>query len=538
MQRWIAFPGLFLVLLATARGEMRVSVLTETVGRHEVFEIEIIHDDAAYANPWLEVSVSALFSPARGETYAVDGFYYDVNRWRVRFAPLSEGPWHWVVRLTAPGGEWTAEGRFLCTPSSHRGFLRRHPANPFRLVYADGTLFPGIGIGDCIRDVNGSGDPLDDWGFDGAFRGRDNPGVPEYGWVVDLPVYLAAYGRRGAGFNLFRWSVDNCSFRLWDTISPAGNRYLVQEGLWGDRLVSALRAHGFAIWMTVFGFSAPLPNAAENPEEQEAIRHYLRYVVGRYGPYVDIWELLNEANVSDEWIAFVARALREIDPFDRLISTSWERPEHPLIEINAPHLYVREPEVESDTLIAQAIARHKRYGKPVVFAEQGNAGQNWDTRSFLRLRLRSWTAFFEEGILIFWNSSFAKDYRAPVAANIYLGPQERQTVRVLQDFAGEIDADATRFAPEVAPRERVRGYGLVSPKVVAVYFHHFASHDEPVSATVSLSLPRTGTARWVVPEDGRIAGAIPIGSGQQTLVTPPFVVDLALLIRLEPDTIP
>ena len=49
--------------------------------------------------------------------------------------------------------------------------MRRHPTNPFRMVYEDGTLFPGIGIGDCVNDWNGSGSPFDDdFGLDGGQR--------------------------------------------------------------------------------------------------------------------------------------------------------------------------------------------------------------------------------------------------------------------------------------------------------------------------------------------------------------------------------
>jgi len=49
------------------------------------------------------------------------------------------------------------------------GPVRRHPGNPFRMVFADGSLYQAIGIGDCINNSQ-DGSQLR-WGFDGDLRG-------------------------------------------------------------------------------------------------------------------------------------------------------------------------------------------------------------------------------------------------------------------------------------------------------------------------------------------------------------------------------
>jgi len=504
-----------------------MTVNADAVERYGVYELTLQHEDSPYANPWEDVALSAQFASPEGKTFAVDGFYYGEDQWKVRFSPPVEGPWVWNLTLTTPTSTFNESGSFNVESSPWPGWVRLHPSNPFRLVFDDGSLFNAIGVGDCILDTDQSGSPLDNWGFDGGLRPR---GAHDPGSSVDMPIYMAAYGAGGAGFNLFRWSVDNCAFKLWETLSTDGNRYLVQEGLWGDQLVQALQGSGFRIWMTVFGFEPPFPQAAENPQQQEAIERYLRYVMARYGAYVDIWELMNEAEVPDAWIAFAGDFLRSIDPYGHLITTSWERPQLPQIQINAPHWYERESERESDLRTAERIAQAKHWGKPVAFGEQGNAVQNWDERSALRMRLRSWTAFFEEGVLIFWNSSFAKDYLNEAAANLYIGPEERGYIRVLQDFTAGANAQLERFELRPASHE-VRAYGLRSPRLILGYFHHFSDHDTPASTPVTLEVLAKSTLSWIDPATGNVLQSVPIGLGAQTLKTPDFIVDLALKIQ-------
>lgn len=531
-----AHPGQFPTTHPWHSGDTRLSASVpalaanaDAVERYGLYELSLQLEDSAYANPWEQVALSAQFVGPDGQTFAVDGFYDGADQWKVRFSPPTDGSWTWTLTLAAPTNEDHAAGAFSVAPSPRPGWVRLHPTNPFRLAFEDGSLFNAIGIGDCILDTDDNGNPLDNWGFDGDFRPR---GGHDAGSSVDLSTYLAAYGAGGAGFNLFRWSVDNCAFKLWDTISTSGNRYLVQEGLWGDQLVQALRDNGFRIWMTVFGFKPPFPEAAENPQQQDAIRRYLRYVVARYGAYVDVWELMNEAQVPDGWITFAGDFLRSIDPYGHPITTSWERPQLPQIQINAPHWYERESELESDLRTAQRIGQAKHWGKPVVFGEQGNVVQNWDERSGLRMRLRSWTAFFEEGVLIFWNSSFAKDYHNDAAANLYIGPEERGYVRVLRDFTAGSDAQLERFELRVSSRN-VRAYGLRSPGLILGYFHHFSDHDTAVGTSATLEVSAPGTLRWIDPATGNVVQSSSIGSGLQTLKTPDFVVDLALKIQLD-----
>ena len=148
------------------------------------------------------------------------------------------------------------------------------------------------------------------------------------------------------------------------------------------------------------------------------------------------------------------------------------------------------------------------------------------------MRLRAWTAFFGEGSLIFWNTSSTKDYRA-ASGNIYLGPEERGYLRVLQNFTSGFDARA-RIAPVVlSPTGALRGYALSGPSQYAAYLHAFRDHQSATNgASLTINISRPGTATWISPATGKVLSRMVLGRpGAWTLRVPSFVTDVALKIR-------
>src|SRR5262249_36567467 len=258
---------------STARQESTIAVKVEQddVPKYRVAELTITYSGPAYPNPWEGPQIVATFTSPANHQIQVGGFYYSANQWKVRLAPDEPGTWSWSLEWRDSLNTQQASGLFRCIPSSEHGFVRHHSTNPFRFVFEDGSLYPAIGLTDCLRDTNGDGSPLDDFGLDGGFR---PPGDHSAGHLTDMATYLDAYS--AAGFNLFRWSVDNCSFKLWDSLDPAGNRYGETEGKFGDDLVSALRARGFRVFMTIFHipvFSGDSNDAAK----MAAVKRYVKY---------------------------------------------------------------------------------------------------------------------------------------------------------------------------------------------------------------------------------------------------------------------
>jgi hypothetical protein len=177
--------------------------------------------------------------------------------------------------------------------------------------------------------------------------------------------------------------------------------------------------------------------------------------------------------------------------------------------------------------------------------EQGNSGMNWDPSSAVRMRIRSWTALFQEISLIFWNTSWSKDgmfggrYTPGEGANIYLGPEERKYIQVLQAYASQLDANVRMVPVSITSPGLVRGYGLFSKDVGAVYLQHADNHKTPAQGVrLNVDCSSMSHARligeWIDPATGSVLSRVNILPRQLTLSVPSFNVDIALLVVPQP----
>lgn len=486
-----------------------------------VFEQSLSWDSTHYSNPWEQATVGARLTSPTNKTYYIGGYYYAPSTWKIKFAPNELGTWKWTALLKDSKTQGTRSGTFNVVASSEHGFLRQSKLDRFRWQFADGTPYNPIGIGDCVLDRDKSGSPFDnDMGLDGIAL------VPTR---VSLDKYLDTYG--AAGMNIFRWSVDNCSFKLWETIAAGGNKYLTREGGWGDTFATKLHAHGFRVYMTMFN-KPQLTDAATNPASMAALKRYVKYVVDRYGAQVDVWELFNEGYApNDTYLTTLASYIRQIDPYKHPISTSWQRPDLAPIDVTSPHLYQTDDELAADTTIPKYVNVFKRSGKPVVYGEVGNNGTNWDLSSALRMRLHVWTAFFSESTLIFWNQSQNRTYLNRSAANIYIGPEERGYIKALQGWTAKADPTATPVAVTVSDRAHVRGYGLQSSKSFSAYLVNYTTHSSATQGvSIQVNMPRNAIATWTNSSDGSTLARVSVAAGKRMLAVPSFTTDVVLRV--------
>ncbi|MCK6556271.1 DUF5060 domain-containing protein [Candidatus Binatia bacterium] len=530
-----------------------------TVPQFGVFEIAI-NPHRQFADPFFALSIRAFFTSPAAVSHSVAGFYYGGGVWKVRFVPDRLGQWSFTYEVTGPHGfrMGGADG-FVCEPSALPRPLRVNPDNPFRWVVPGASAaetprpyFP-LGLQDCVRLRDGS---LGTLPVDGEFdRGSSRS--------VSTDDYLALFG--AAGFNLLRFSQKNCSFVLYDDL----DNFREAESLATDTLLEQARARGFRVFFGLFGYHGEWAHdshilralrrrldywigfreeALLDPGDVKTVekeKRFASYAIARWGAYVDFWELLNERTAATEWVGGMARHVRQVDSYRHPIATSWQRPELPDIDINSPHWYESESEHESDLRVADQAARWKAFGKPVIVGEQGNQGMNWDPLSARRMRIRAWTALFEEIGLIFWNTSWSKRgmnrgvVRPGNPSNIYLGPEERNYVRVLAEFGQRLDAGARRTAVAVSPADAVRAYGLRSESISAAYIVHVRNRDRPVDDLVLVIDPPLGVepgtplqADCIDPASGRPAlssrlkAIVPI-----RLSVPAFAVDLACTVK-------
>lgn len=531
-------------------GAAAVSSAPRSVPRFGLFELAL-RDRAAHRNPFIDVDVKARLVSPGGAVVSVPGFYYGRGVWMVRFRPYAAGRWTYRWEFAGNGGRrFSGDGSFDCTlPDGGKGRVRRDPSNPQRWVFENGQPYFPIGIQEGAG-TNFPGVHL----IDG--QSRQGP------WrTVSTEQYFQIYGQ--AGFNLFRFSQRNVSYSLFDDL----DHYRERESLATDRLLEIVRRNGFRVMFGFFGYYGKwaeggtrlervlyrlrrleylLPSEAVNhPRDTRTIekeKRFVRYCVARWGVYSDFWELLNERHASAEWVDTMAAYVHSIDPDRKPVSTSWERPELPEIDLNAPHWYEAENELESDLRVRQQAVRWKAFGKPVLVGEQGNMGMNWDPRSAVRMRIRLWTSLFQEIGLIFWNTSWSKAgmnqgrYTPENVANLYLGPEERSYVRVLSDFSARLDTQV-RMAPVSVAGGGVRAYGLVSPGLTAAYLVHYTNRKTAATGVrISLPLPpgRSLAAQWIDPASGKVLGSAPLRAGETGLPAPPFQVDIVLMVTGTP----
>jgi hypothetical protein len=263
---------------------------------------------------------------------------------------------------------------------------------------------------------------------------------------------------------------------------------------------------------------------------------YLRYVVARYGCYVDIWELFNEDSFApNDYLAHLAKVIRDADPYDHLITTNYERPDQPWCEIVCPHNYMSIPASKVDDHLVNEIARLKSYGKPVQYTEFGNKGMlaRYDP---VKWRIAVWTCYIREAGMLFWSQTGSKNdptkWRGSGNANAYLGADARNFFRVHLDCVRDLPVDMRPINcgfDSLNHDPDVRIAALGNGDEFIVYLNHAGDHENEVQPK-PLRL-WTGPGRFKVtcidPASGEVLREYEVGTGQFFLRAsiPPMKID-------------
>jgi hypothetical protein len=271
---------------------------------------------------------------------------------------------------------------------------------------------------------------------------------------------------------------------------------------------------------------------AANLALQEA---YMRYVVARFGAFVDIWELFNEDSYApDEYLAHLAALIREADPYRHPITTNYTR-HATWNEIVTWHAYLGIPANETDIWVAAQIGKYKS-GKPVLNTEFGNKAilSNVDP---IKWRVAAWTAFMSESNMLFWGQSGRKiePGRPSGNSNAYLGPDSRQHLRVLSEFTRDLPIDLRPVECSYSLPD-LRVYAMGNGKTAVAYVHHWRDHSKPLALPTQIYV-HTGAgnykATWIDPATGAVVKTQDVSTKGQYAIfpMPPITIDLAC--RLE-----
>jgi outer membrane protein assembly factor BamB len=490
----------------------------ETMRQNEVYTLTVTHDDTAYANPF-DAGFHAEFTSPSNVTYNVSAFYFDKNTWHIRFRPQETGQWTWKVKSE---GKELSQGNAQAQPSDKSDFLTLSSNNPQVFFHKQQPVFP-LGLQDCFRDYNHDGSPLDQW-FPGV--GLQPPTHQEVR-AHSMQEYLRLYKK--GGFNLWRYGVGNCAKTLWFEMSPAGNRYNINEAYYVDKLFESLHDYDYHIFMSLLSFTLPfdLTNTS-NSDQKTILQKYLDYMVARYGAYVDVWELANEIHLSDDIIAFMSSYIRSVDPYKHPIATNWERPDHPAIEINSLHWYDAECDLYCVRNVETQINKITSLQKPTIFSEIGNRDANWDPRSADRMRARLWVGYFYDISPIYWNTSDSYYSSVHGASNIFLGPTERSYTKIFSDTIASMQGGER--IKIVTQTEGVIALGKKSATHTLIYLHR--NINAPAKSPAAIELPDASirSLEWIDPKTGITHRASKPNPASTTIVTPPFTTDLLLKI--------
>jgi hypothetical protein len=277
-----------------------------TVPLYGRFETQLTHDKA-YANPFTDVVLDAVFSAPSGRKVAFFGFYdgdgnggQHGNVWKLRFMPDEAGEWSYIYCFSdgTPG----AEGRFVCVKDGAR-------PGPLRV---DGTRF--------VHPDSRTFQPRSYY-YSEAFCGD---------WTA-VSKGIEAFFPKKRGFNwccTTFWQGPLLKNHKWNALPyngfhpiHGGDYTVLDLGSWRhvDEVLGELEKRS-VIWFNFDGF---VPNVGGTMSSGQRLdfdgqRAYIRNAVARLAPYWNVtW------NIAFEWhefmkadqVAQLVDYVRTIDPW-------------------------------------------------------------------------------------------------------------------------------------------------------------------------------------------------------------------------------
>lgn len=377
-------------------------------------------------NPWHDVTVTTKLKKNSESIATVTGFYFLPEAWRtILVAPELSQPETLTLetRLEAAGNTLTEETTILIPAGCAPNFINVSQDKKY-LQTPTNEYYWGMGIQDVMLDANSDGSVFNDW----QFGLTDQPNFNSELDRQDFRTYLKTF--RQAGFSLFRISQDNFSFKNWLSFQSTTFRASLHTGLITDEFLKQLRTENYRVVFGIFGF--------EPETKSEAVAAYLDYCIARFGPWIDIWEISNEAWPDEKWVLFISDYLKKHDPHHHPVTTSWDRSNLPNIDIVNLHYYRTEPTRELTAEFLNQVFTNQTTHKPILFGEFGNSETNWDPDSHERLRIKSWLSAWQRTPLIIWNQSGSASTKKE-NSNLYMGPKEREVTKNLVSWFGKYE---------------------------------------------------------------------------------------------------
>lgn len=396
--------GIFPIMSQAKPVFLSFSLESNTVEQHGKFQANIALD-AAYNNPfdYDQVRIYCTFTGPNNEQYEVDGFFMedyllnpngalvsDGAGFKVRFSPAITGIWSYQVSAEDSNGETVRQpGTFEVVASTNdlaKGFVKTGTTN--YLEWENGEQYIPIGENICWQNNN----PYQDyktWLDSLSNHGGNFFRLWHAHWGLGIE-----WKNNWNGFGgLLNYQQMNCRYQDWLF------DYCQEKGIY---VMLCLQHHGPVSTLVDPNWNNNPYNAANggpcqttadffsNEEAKRITQNRYRYIVARWGYSQNImsWELFNEVDWTDNyasiqqevmiWHAEMASYLKEIDPYQHLVTTSFAREENdPLIwgnteiDFTQTHHYIGAANLER--VLAAGVQMYlDEYRKPTLTGEFGN----------------------------------------------------------------------------------------------------------------------------------------------------------------------
>ena len=569
-------------LIPESASTLALKLLEAPGSIYQLVEFELL-TDGVYANPFdpAEVDLQLRFTAPGGKTLSVPAFWYQdydlktmqaqgAPGWRARFTPTEPGSWTAQAVLTASEEsasqplESNTIGFYVTPTPDAAGFIRRHPHDPRYLAFDNGeTFFPvGINIG------WGGSRPLEDyqrW----LDRLSANGGTLIRVWMASWSFGIE-WKDTGLGDYTNRlqraWLLDQV-FRLAEARGVSLELVLLNHGAfsatvnpeWVDNPYNA--ANG--------GPCATPADFAADPLAHQLFQRRLRYIAARwaYSPSLMAWEWWNEADWTPitnpdmaAWIQAMTPLLKQYDPYNHLISTSYAQSSNPEIaalpEIDFAqlHLYSSiDPAVDFPDMYQDWTAAVP--GKPVLFAEfgasVGGEDERSDDRQGLHLHNAIWASTFSgyaSTAMYWWWDSYVdpldlwsvfgrlsrfldgEDMVALQPGKAVLSSREIPYQVLQNDHRLLVWLHDRRF--ELNALQRERGMAGLTGQTLPVNWVYLPPAVSGLTLKIINLQDGAYRAYWYSPHQGQWLQAVElqVSGGEATLSVPDFQGDLALKV--------
>lgn len=334
-----------------------------------------------------DIELSAVFYSPDKQIIPVDGFLYSAKLkgsqyldpvWKIRFAPVKQGKWQYVIKVRNKKGQDLSSLYSFTCKGSKKGFVRIDPRHSRYFQFDSGEFYYPIG-----QNLG--------WAAVKEYREyfkkmSENQENWSRIWLVSWNVGLE-WKQMGFFHGLGKYNLENA--RNLDTILDLAEKYGIYLQLVFD-FHGAFSTSVNSEWQNN-PYNSRNGGPCSRPEDfftdpaaRNSYKRRIRYIIARWGYSTQVlaWELFNEVNFTDsfntdrdhQWHKEMSEYIKELDPCRHLITTSYynefNEKTYSLdsIDFTQMHNYIS-PIIPSMKAMA---VRMKQFRKPYFFAEFGS----------------------------------------------------------------------------------------------------------------------------------------------------------------------